>query len=337
MTALGLIITPPRLGDTVFCLPGLQWLQRCRADVHWHILALSPLSAEVFNHHPFFKQVFIASINTHKRWYRSEKRLTLPEEFSFEPYQHVLAMDYNTGCMPQFIPFAGPHWQRISVRPANIHQAAYTLQFIEAFCQQSAPVDMQQYAIYPSTQDRALIEQLLTHHAVQDTQALVVLHMGCHGLKKQRRVFRRKFDHHKAWPLAHWLSFAKALRGRHNHVRFVLTGTLAEAHLAEVFMKQFPDTINVIAQTNIQQLAALFDKARLFITGDTGPLHIACSTSVPLIALFGPTDFATTGPFPLNARRLCVSHDDLAMITPSQIVEMAEPWLTDAIRVSAMA
>lgn len=336
MAALGLIITPPRLGDTVFCLPGLQWLQRCKPDIVWHILALSPLSAEVFNHHPVFKDVFVATIQTHKRWLRSEKRLMLPDAFSFERYQHVLGIDYNTCRLPQFSPFEGPHWQRISARSPHTHQAEHVLRYIETFCQQPAPLDVKRYKMYPSHEDKAWVEGLLARHQVQDTQSLVVLHLGCHGLKKRRSVFRRSLHHRKAWPLAHWLSFAHQLQQRHEHIRFVLTGTLDETQLAEPFIQHFPDTINVIAQTNIQQLSALLDKARLFISGDTGPLHIACSTSVPVIALFGPTDFETTGPYPLNAHRQCVCDEDLSAIAPGTIVSMAEPWLSQEIGVSAL-
>lgn len=335
MAALALIITPPRLGDTVFCLPGLQWLQRCKPDIEWHILALSSLSAEVFNHHPVFKDVFIGRIDTDKRWLRSNKRLILPDAFSFERYQHVLGIDYVTGRLPQFAPFDGPHWQRITARPANIHQAEHTLQYIEAWCQKPAPLDARRYMIYPSEQDRAVVKALLTRHQVQSDQSLVVLHLGCHGLTKRRSLFRRGLHHRKAWPLAHWLSFARQLQQRHARTRFVLTGTLAETRLAESFCQHFPDTINVIAQTNIQQLAVLLDKASLFISGDTGPLHIACSTSVPVIALFGPTDFETTGPFPLNAQRQCVCDEDLSAIAPDTIVSMAERWLTHENSASA--
>jgi heptosyltransferase-1 len=37
--------------------------------------------------------------------------------------------------------------------------------------------------------------------------------------------------------------------------------------------------------------------ARLFIGGDTGPLHLAAALRVPVVAIFGPTDPARTGPF----------------------------------------
>ena len=51
----------------------------------------------------------------------------------------------------------------------------------------------------------------------------------------------------------------------------------------------------------ISQLVALNRRARLFIGGDTGPLHLAAALNVPVVGLFGPTDPARTGPFGTRA------------------------------------
>jgi heptosyltransferase-1 len=38
-------------------------------------------------------------------------------------------------------------------------------------------------------------------------------------------------------------------------------------------------------------------RARLFIGGDTGPLHLAAALRVPVVAIYGPTDPARNGPY----------------------------------------
>lgn len=48
---------------------------------------------------------------------------------------------------------------------------------------------------------------------------------------------------------------------------------------------------------SISELVALTRRARLFIAGDTGPLHLAAALQVPVVALFGPTDPARNGPY----------------------------------------
>jgi heptosyltransferase-1 len=48
---------------------------------------------------------------------------------------------------------------------------------------------------------------------------------------------------------------------------------------------------------SIAELIALTRRARLFIGGDTGPLHLAAALQIPVVALFGPTDPARNGPY----------------------------------------
>jgi heptosyltransferase-1 len=48
---------------------------------------------------------------------------------------------------------------------------------------------------------------------------------------------------------------------------------------------------------SITQLIALTRRARLFIGGDTGPMHMAAALGVPVVGIFGPTDPARNGPF----------------------------------------
>jgi heptosyltransferase-1 len=51
------------------------------------------------------------------------------------------------------------------------------------------------------------------------------------------------------------------------------------------------------AVCSIGQLGALLRRAGLFVGGDTGPMHLADTLGVPVVALFGPTDPARNGPY----------------------------------------
>jgi heptosyltransferase-1 len=50
-------------------------------------------------------------------------------------------------------------------------------------------------------------------------------------------------------------------------------------------------------QSSISELIALTRRAKLFIGGDTGPLHLAAALKIPVVAIFGPTDPARNGPY----------------------------------------
>jgi len=50
-------------------------------------------------------------------------------------------------------------------------------------------------------------------------------------------------------------------------------------------------------QSSISELIALTRRAKLFVGGDTGPLHLAAALRVPVVGIFGPTDPARNGPY----------------------------------------
>jgi heptosyltransferase I len=93
---------------------------------------------------------------------------------------------------------------------------------------------------------------------------------------------------------------------------------------------------------SITGLIALTRRAKLFIGGDTGPLHLAAALQVPVVAIFGPTDPARNGPYgtrsvvlrnpaspTTHARR---SHPDegLLEISADAVVDAARRLLTSA-------
>ncbi len=49
--------------------------------------------------------------------------------------------------------------------------------------------------------------------------------------------------------------------------------------------------------TTLEELVALCEKARLFVGGDTGPMHLAAAVGAPIVSIFGPTSSDRNGPF----------------------------------------
>jgi heptosyltransferase-1 len=49
--------------------------------------------------------------------------------------------------------------------------------------------------------------------------------------------------------------------------------------------------------TTLEELVALCEKSRLFIGGDTGPMHFAAAVGTPVVSIFGPTSSDRNGPF----------------------------------------
>lgn len=54
---------------------------------------------------------------------------------------------------------------------------------------------------------------------------------------------------------------------------------------------------SLAGKTTLKTLAALYKRARVVVSTDTGPMHIAAATGTPVVALFGPTAPWRTGPY----------------------------------------
>ena len=52
--------------------------------------------------------------------------------------------------------------------------------------------------------------------------------------------------------------------------------------------------LNLAGKTSITELTNYISSLDVFITGDSGPMHIAASLQIPTIALFGPTNHFET-------------------------------------------
>lgn len=75
-------------------------------------------------------------------------------------------------------------------------------------------------------------------------------------------------------------------------------GDPAGASLVNEICKDFSErVINLAGKTSLRELLPLIKLCSVFLTNDSGPMHIAAALKVPLVALFGSTSDVKTGPY----------------------------------------
>ncbi|RMG49370.1 MAG: lipopolysaccharide heptosyltransferase I [Acidobacteria bacterium] len=99
----------------------------------------------------------------------------------------------------------------------------------------------------------------------------------------------------KRWAPENYAAICDYLWAEHGLVS-VITHAPGEEALAEEVSRRARGSAIPFACT-LKQLAVLADRARLFIGGDTGPLHLAAARRTPIVAIFGPTPAGRNGPF----------------------------------------
>ncbi len=98
----------------------------------------------------------------------------------------------------------------------------------------------------------------------------------------------------KRWPVERYGLVARALAK--DGVRSVLNYGPGEEGMAQQAEAASEDAA-VAMKSSITELIALTRRARLFVGGDTGPMHLAAALNVPVVGIFGPTDPARNGPY----------------------------------------
>lgn len=101
----------------------------------------------------------------------------------------------------------------------------------------------------------------------------------------------------KRWPAQRYGQVAKALA--RDGLRSILNSGPGEEDLARQ-AEAASEGAAMSMKCSITELIALARRAKLFLGGDTGPLHLAAALQVPLVAIFGPTDPARNGPYPTS-------------------------------------
>jgi ADP-heptose:LPS heptosyltransferase len=76
-------------------------------------------------------------------------------------------------------------------------------------------------------------------------------------------------------------------------INCVLTGggsALEQKHLSEIKTRFRQPLIDLSRKTDLLTLTALIAQARLLVTVDSAPMHLAAATQTPQVVLFGPTN-----------------------------------------------
>ena len=132
-------------------------------------------------------------------------------------------------------------------------------------------------------------------------------------------------------------------------VSVVILGAKGEERVGQDIAARLSSRSLVLSgATTIRELMAAVKRCSLLLTNDTGPMHIAAAFQVPVVAIFGPTDWRTTSPFggahaivrqpvdcaPCLLRECPIDHRCMTRVTVDQVYEAATKQVVDLSGVS---
>lgn len=99
----------------------------------------------------------------------------------------------------------------------------------------------------------------------------------------------------KQWPFS---QFRDLIEQTSSLMPVVIAGTEEDRKaIAVTGLKEHVNILNLCGKTSVSELLLLIQNARIVVTNDSGPMHMAALLKIPLIALLGPTAKWKTGPY----------------------------------------
>ena len=280
-----LVVASTALGDAILCTPLLRKLREDFPNTKIGFLVKKPFS-NLFEQHSHNLQ-----LHTYTKKYRNEGALI--SSIKSQNYQVALLANAND---PDVVPLIYKSGVRAFLRRptrdsayrnwmANIdelrhpheddyatgHAIIQNLRMLEWLTHKPTHVGDYPTEVYISNDDEIAATRLLPH-----TKNLIGIHPGA------SKDFKR-------WPVEYFQRLIDLLYTSERH--FIITGSPEEFELCEKVANGRNECVTQLAgKLTLRQLAGAMKQFKVFISGDTGPYHLAMAVGCPTLTWFSPTD-----------------------------------------------
>jgi len=281
-----LIIKMSSIGDCILSIPSLRAVRAAYRDARIKLL-VGVVSRDVFNNCPYIDERIVCDFRGRDRGVKgffrtaamlarenfdiiidlqNNKRSHALAFFSFAPercgYRNKkLGFLLNKAIVDSNVPCDPLEHQFRVLRAAGIEARDKRLE------------------LFPSPEDEQWAQHFIESQWVNPSQRLVGINL---------RASPRWIS--KNWPIEYIAHLCNKAASAFN-MRMVITGSKEDTPLLET-LTMLTDSKPIIAvgKTTLLRLAALMKYFKVYISPDSAPLHIAMSSGVPVVGLFGPTD-----------------------------------------------
>ncbi len=353
-----LLVRLRQIGDVVFTTPAVRALREHFPDAHLTYL-VEPVAASVVARNPHLNDIIVAPRSGGVSGLRAE--FALVRQLMAQRFD--LAIDFHGGPRASLLTrlsgapvrigytVLGRSW--MYTRRVDRPRALRARHSVENQWDLLAALDIalpgpDTHPVEMSNDPRAVsaVDERLAGAGVTAGNRLIVMHVSAGN------PFRR-------WPSVSFASVASSLVRLDPRHRVIVMSGPSERDAAErviaAAQSGLPPSdrghVLTCGEFSLAELRALADRASLYIGGDSGPLHIASTSRVPVVGIYGPTLPARSAPWRAQAwpsesvevrdlpcrpcdQRVCLPGDFrcLTRIQPEQVVDAATRALARVTR-----
>lgn len=290
-----LIRMPNWLGDVVMATPVLEDLRHFWPDAKITTMCQSNVAPLLVNN-PFIDEIF--SYKKPSGWIHRQSHVTLIEQLKRGNYDLGLLLTNSfssawwfwKGNVENRIGYGGNLRNLLLNQsipfPADKEKQHLVITYKELLTPLGIPLSNTPPKLYLSPQEKQSAKELLKTHRIDPEKDLVI------GINPGAA-----YGSAKCWPPDRFRKLTQQLLEKPN-IRLLYFGDQSGAPVVNEICEGMPESVvNLAGKTSLRELIALIDCCALFLTNDSGPMHIAAALGTRLVALFGSTSDVKTGPY----------------------------------------
>ncbi len=158
------------------------------------------------------------------------------------------------------------------IKANRFHLSKYIVDLINELTTKVGCKPTRDLELWVGDDEKNHISEYLKKQGVGNQDCVVAIHPGA------KRPSRR-------WPVSRFIEISKWLS---KDTTVVITGGKDEVDLAQQISAATPGVITTSGTLTLMQTAALLERCGLFITNDTGIMHMGFALKIPTVSLFGP-------------------------------------------------
>ena len=276
-----LIIRLAPLGETVLTTPVIRALRQRFRDAYIAYM-VAPTREDLVAANPHLNEVLTYHASVPKLIYQIARRrfqmvLVLQPTFRLVLHTFLARIPFRVG----FETNAGGQ-KLLSLAVPNHTAQHETQRYLDVVRALGIQVTDSEPEVFVDSVGTAWIDNFLESHKLNDSRPIVGLNPGA------ATAYRR-------WEASNFAVLGDRLHETYR-AHIVITTGPREADLATQVAKQMSHPAVIVNQATVMELSALLQRCHLYISNDTGPMHLSTAVKTPTVAVFGASNLIQWAP-----------------------------------------
>ena len=276
-----LIIRLAPLGETVLTTPVIRALRHCFPDAYIAYM-VAPTREDLVSANPHLNEVLTYQTSVPKLIYQIARRkfqmaVVLQPTFRLVLHTFLARIPFRVGFETNT---GGKKLLHLAVRNNTAqHETQRYLDVVRPLATENIDDEPE---VFVDSAGSAWLHNFLENQQLNTGQPIIGLNPGA------ATAYRR-------WHASNFATLGDRLRETYN-AHIVITSGPEERALAAQVAAQMARPPVIVDQVTLMQLAALLQRCNLYITNDTGPMHLSTAVKTSTIALFGASNLIQWAP-----------------------------------------